>query len=1083
MNIIPIEQIKSVNWEDYKEDYDQQLHKLGKGFDSFYIVNPDVDQRYIRLIDPKVTAPECIVWMLDDVWAIKRFQQDWTPENGYAFNTLEWSDFIPPHKWTTNPDIDPLVVFKDDPYKKYIIPEWDLIYKHVWYLDSKYSSSNDKIWLYVLETEYSTGQEKDMGFLAPDVTVSYNPEIPNIECELPVIPYYELRYQHVWDLDLKHGGWEGQWAVKITPNLSFSKIIGIQYHGTISPKEIIEYNADIGTRPVIDYVIPYYDFDYKHVWYLDPKYFGGEKVWIASLAVSPNATEVKDMGIISYSEENLNIEFNPALPDLNFDTSVVQSLPLFDLRYAHVWYLDPAHSDGEKIWAVRVTAAVVIEGEKDMGYIVPIINDIKPEFNPALPDFKFDNAKLSIYDLKYERIWYLDPAYSDGEKIWAVKMTPVGELEGTKDMGYVKPDISKELDVVFISYNETNAEENWNRVKQKCPQAKRIKGVKGIFEAHKSAARIVNTDMFYVVDGDAYLVDDWKFDADPSIFDRDCVFVYKSTNPVNDLEYGYGGVKIFPKKLLLEATSWGTDMTTSIASKLKVIDKISNITKFNTDEFSAWRSAFRECTKLTANLNKDDDSLERLEAWTSKGIDRPFGPAALAGAKLGIAYARSDKDIEYINDRDWLYEKFIKWKENKLEENKNVLCPIPWTHLNFEPNGLVVPCCLTSTYNYFAGDLNKQSIDEIWNSDNMKTLRKEMINGIEPEICSKCFNRERVTGESGRTYHVRDYPEVIKQIPDITLPDGTCTTMELKYWDFRFSNLCNFKCRSCGPRYSSAWVPDAKKIGLISEQDKVWYIDQVDNKTNFDFLKDQVAHVERIYFAGGEPLLMDEHWQILEMLVENNRFDVKLSYNTNCSVLTYGKKNVIDYWKKWNFGKLEVWPSLDEIGPRAELIRAGTVWPKVEDNLKELITLDNAIIRPGITIGAMNVFRLPEIIMYLNELGVLKEKHHYMNFFINLLEDPKHYHVHILPDEFKEEIYTRLENFIVEYNSKFKTKIDPLLKHIMHELKKPHSPESAKRFLKISQQVDSVRDENIFEVIPELKIIDDMYPGIYRNEK
>ena len=671
MNIIPIDKVKSVKWEDHKEDYDQQLYKLGRGLDSFYIINPDVDQRYIKLIDLEIVSTECIVWMLDDIWAVKRFQKKWKPKSGYVFNTLEWSDFIPVHKWTSNTDIDWLFQFKDNPCNKYIIPEWDLIYKHVWYLDPKYSPSSDKVWLYVLETEHSTGQEKDMGFLAPDVIVSYNSEIPNIEYELPVIPYYELRYQHVWDLDLKHGGWEGQWAVKITPDPDFSKIIGIQYHGTISPKEIIEYNEDIGTCPVIDYVIPYYDFDYKHVWYLDPKYFGGEKVWIASLTVSPNATKIKDMGIISYSEENLNIEFNPALPDLNFDTNIVRSLPLFDLRYAHVWYLDPVYSNGEKIWAAKVTAAVVIEGEKDMGYIAPMINNIEPEFNPALPDFKFNTTELSIYDLKYElkyeRIWYLDPAYSNGEKIWAVKMTPAGKLEGTKDMGYIKPDISKELDVVFISYNETNAEENWSRVKEKYSRAKRINGVKGIFEAHKAAARIVNTDMFYVVDGDAYLVDDWKFDFDPSVFDRDCVFVYKSINPINDLEYGYGGVKIFPKKLLLEATSWGTDMTTSIAGKLKVIDKISNITKFDTDEFSTWRSAFRECAKLSAGTILKQDATEtkkRLKIWKTVGRDRQFGEYSLLGAKAGIEYGKENKlNIELmklINDREWLEKQFRK---------------------------------------------------------------------------------------------------------------------------------------------------------------------------------------------------------------------------------------------------------------------------------------------------------------------------------------------------------------------------------------------------------------------------------------
>lgn len=407
--------------------------------------------------------------------------------------------------------------------------------------------------------------------------------------------------------------------------------------------------------------------------------------------------------------------------------------------------------------------------------------------------------------------------------------------------------------------------------------------------------------------------------------------------------------------------------------------------------------------------------------------------------------------------------------------NKQTICAVPWMHLNFEPNGKVIPCCLTSVHNYFAGDLTTQSIDEIWNSDNMKTLRKDMVEGREPEVCRKCFERERVTGESGRVYHNRDFPEVLEKIPDITLEDGTCTEMKLLYWDFRFSNLCNFKCRSCGPRYSSAWVPDAKKLGL-TDQEKVWSIESVDDKTNFDFLKDQIDHVKRIYFAGGEPLLMDEHWHILDMLADKKRFDVKLSYNTNASVLTYGKKNVLDYWRFWEFGKLEIWPSIDEVGERAELIRAGTIWHKVEDNLKQLMTLDNAIVRPGITVGAWNVNRFPEIIEHLISIGVVRRHPktdfiNYNNFFINLLEHPAHYHVSILPDDFRQETIKKLTKFAEEHNKKYNTNIDSLLTHIIHELQKPWNEAAARRFITVTSQLDAIRNEKTYETIPEMEVV------------
>ena len=410
------------------------------------------------------------------------------------------------------------------------------------------------------------------------------------------------------------------------------------------------------------------------------------------------------------------------------------------------------------------------------------------------------------------------------------------------------------------------------------------------------------------------------------------------------------------------------------------------------------------------------------------------------------------------------------------------ICAVPWMHLAFEPSGKVVPCCLTSHHDYFSGDLNTESIEEIWNSNNQKALRKEMMEGREPKICSKCFDREKVTGESARTFHNRDFPEVLDKIPRITEDDGTCTEMDLKYWDFRFSNICNFKCRSCGPRYSSAWVPDAKKMGF-ADQEKIWSIEAVNDQTNFDFLDDQINNVNRIYFAGGEPLLMPEHWQILDMLVAKERFDVRLAYNTNCSTLEYGKKNIIDYWSKWNFGKLEIWPSIDEIGPRAELIRSGTVWSKVEENLIKLSKVESIILRPGITVGAFNVHRLPEIINHLIDIGVIKKdtrskRINYDNFFINLLETPIYYHVNILPDDFKEETIIKLNNFIDDHKEKYHTDISRIFEHILHELTKPFNEAAAKRFVSITKVLDNLRNENTYETIPEMKLVKAMFPQI-----
>jgi hypothetical protein len=106
--------------------------------------------------------------------------------------------------------------------------------------------------------------------------------------------------------------------------------------------------------------------------------------------------------------------------------------------------------------------------------------------------------------------------------------------------------------------------------------------------------------MFWVVDGDASIVHSFNFDYQVPKWQRDQVFVWQSQNPINDLVYGYGGVKLFPRKETINMDINSTDMTTSISSKFNAVEQLSNITAFNTDEFSTWSSAFRECCKLAS---------------------------------------------------------------------------------------------------------------------------------------------------------------------------------------------------------------------------------------------------------------------------------------------------------------------------------------------------------------------------------------------------------------------------------------------------------------------------------------------------
>jgi hypothetical protein len=218
-------------------------------------------------------------------------------------------------------------------------------------------------------------------------------------------------------------------------------------------------------------------------------------------------------------------------------------------------------------------------------------------------------------------------------------------------------------DIVFISYQEPNADDHWNLLKSRFPFAKRVHGVKGIHQAHITAASRCFTEMIWVVDGDAIILDSFMFNYKPR--DTEYVHVWRSRNPINDLEYGNGGVKLLPRLMTLNMDVSKPDMTTSISTKFQKVEEISNITAFNSDPFNTWKSAFRECTKLSSAVIDRQKQIEtdiRLDAWCSMGIDRVYGEYSIKGAIAGREYGkqqlRNIEALKLINDFDWLNQRF-----------------------------------------------------------------------------------------------------------------------------------------------------------------------------------------------------------------------------------------------------------------------------------------------------------------------------------------------------------------------------------------------------------------------------------------
>lgn len=406
-------------------------------------------------------------------------------------------------------------------------------------------------------------------------------------------------------------------------------------------------------------------------------------------------------------------------------------------------------------------------------------------------------------------------------------------------------------------------------------------------------------------------------------------------------------------------------------------------------------------------------------------------------------------------------------------------CVMPWTYLEILTTGDVTPCC--ASY-YLYGNVKEKSVDEIWNDEPIKKLRLDMFSDELPEACRVCKEIEDTGSEcSLRIANNEKLKSTFDDIKNITNEDGSISQLKFRGWDFKLKNKCNFKCRTCTPWESELIAKENKEI--VDRKDHFTSVkgsfdsDEVPTLENtcqsvtdhFDFRQfalDQIDNLEMIEFAGGETLIMDEHYELLDILLEHNKTDIHLSYNTNMSIMKYKSYHVLDYWRKWNPQKLTVIASIDEIGTRAEYIRKGTVWSVVEKNLKTIVS-EGFQRRTNSVIGCHNVFRLPELITYLTDIDYISPKFNCLNFDLSV--EICNYDLRVLSDEFKDSIIIKLKNFIEDYNTKYKTDITSKFVHVIETLKEPHHIKYAMRYLKETIKRDKFRKENTFQVIPEME--------------
>jgi organic radical activating enzyme len=429
--------------------------------------------------------------------------------------------------------------------------------------------------------------------------------------------------------------------------------------------------------------------------------------------------------------------------------------------------------------------------------------------------------------------------------------------------------------------------------------------------------------------------------------------------------------------------------------------------------------------------------------------------------------------------------KFIK---HLLLNNSKTFCVMPWIHIHTTPTGQAAPCCVSKSCadNVGIGNSNKHSLLELVNSDKMNQLRLDMLSGNKNKECETCYKQDEAGHHSFRTNSIEEYTRkgmrgtairkesLIDHIIDTTdLNTGKIKEFKMRYFDIRFSNICNFKCRTCGSAFSSQWEKedlDSKaKVGLPM------YAEPIPKGNRKEFLTEileQVPNFEVAYFAGGEPLITHEHYVLLEEMIKTKNTKILLKYNTNLSNFKYKKKNVFNLWKHFD-NTVQLYASLDHFGPKAEYIRHGTEWPDIEKNFSIAQKAKNITIEINTVFSVLNALSISHFYKYIADNHWIlpdTKKNNGSTFSLYCMMGPEHLSVHILPKEYKLQVLQQLRiaiDYLEELKfSKRQTK--PLYEAIEFTLLHDTWEEQKSKFKEEIKRIDSMREEDFMTTFPEL---------------
>jgi sulfatase maturation enzyme AslB (radical SAM superfamily) len=407
----------------------------------------------------------------------------------------------------------------------------------------------------------------------------------------------------------------------------------------------------------------------------------------------------------------------------------------------------------------------------------------------------------------------------------------------------------------------------------------------------------------------------------------------------------------------------------------------------------------------------------------------------------------------------------------------------PFTGLATREDGAIKVCCRSQPI----GWIQNESLEEAWNNDRMKEVRRQVLNDERPDVCKPCFDLEDQGVQSLRQRHIEGViPEArINLYPDAldALEDDYTMPFEFPTMEIKLNNLCNLKCRMCNPLDSTQWkdwdqvtefykkennylVPTVEK--LVDTPGK--YIGPFDDSDNWwSSFEKLLPHFRRVEFAGGEPLMDPTHYKILDMLKPHAK-NIEIKYATNGTTLGIkGGRTIHDYWPY--FKSVAVNVSIDGIHDVYNYIRSNSDFNEVEKNIKEMQTIPNiSRIVGAFTAQAGNILQAAECIDYfINKMGII--------FYSHRVSYPNVLSAQVLPPALRGEAIQRLDRMSDKFVNFNLVKQQPILETIIgRQIKDNINYLFAKDqshlwpdFVEFNRRLDKTRNQNFLEVYPEFK--------------